>query len=90
MAGYDGCYLLREFAGKKVHVACERCQIRRRFDGDAMIERAGLDAPLPDLLTQIAVGMGCNLNIAPTPNGIRCGLKYDGPSVIGRKGKGKS
>lgn len=56
-------------------VECVRCQLRRRYDGMARFERAG-DCAMPDLLTKLAVGLGCDLNIAPTPEGIRCTLHY--------------
>ncbi len=87
MPKYEGAYLTGAFAGKKVYVGCERCKIQRRYDGNAIIERAGTEVALPDLLTTIAAGLGCYLNLAPTPNGIRCGLRYEGPSVLGRQKK---
>lgn len=76
MPRYQGARLSSELAGRKVHVICERCGLSRRYDGDAILARIGPDVPLPDLLTRIALGNGCTLNAAPTPNGIRCALRY--------------
>lgn len=81
MPKYTGARLTGDFRGRKVHVACDRCKITRRFDGDRIIDRVGTEVALPDLLSTIAAGLGCYLNQAPTPNGIRCGLHYDGPSA---------
>lgn len=52
------------------------CEIRRRYDGTAMLARVGGQMAMPDLLNLIARGNGCTLNDAPTPNGIRCGMHY--------------
>jgi hypothetical protein len=70
-----GARRLSQFRNQKVSVECVQCQLRKRYDGSALYERAG-DVAMPDLLTKIAVGLGCTLNIAPTPNGRRCGLHY--------------
>lgn len=71
--------ILAEFAHQKIHVQCLRCEIRKRYDGNAMIARAGGDIVMPELLNMIARGLGCTLNDAPTPNGIRCSMQY-GPT----------
>lgn len=76
MHASKGARSLSEFAGRKIHVECLKCEIRRRYDGDAMIARVGEDVVLPDLLNLIARGNGCTLNDAPTPNGIRCAMHY--------------
>ncbi|PZR84377.1 MAG: hypothetical protein DI537_33125 [Stutzerimonas stutzeri] len=76
MHAYKGARTLSEFAGRKIHVECLKCEIRRRYDGDAMIVRVGRDVVMPDLLNRIARGNGCTLNDAPTPNGIRCRMHY--------------
>lgn len=76
MHAYKGARSLSEFAGRKIHVECLKCEIRRRYDGDAMIARVGRDVVMPDLLNRIARGNGCTLNDAPTPNGIRCRMHY--------------
>lgn len=70
-----GARRLSQFRRCKIRVECDRCQLRRQYDGSALFERAG-DVSMPDLLTKIAVGLGCTLNVAPTPNGRRCGLHY--------------
>lgn len=76
MQAYKGARTLFEFAGRKIHVECLKCEIRRRYDGDAMIARVGRNVVMPDLLNRIARGNGCFLNDAPTPNGIRCRMHY--------------
>lgn len=58
MHAYKGARTLSEFAGRKIHVECLKCEIRRRYDGDAMIERVGRDVVMPDLLNRIARGNG--------------------------------
>lgn len=75
MSQEPGARRLSQFRNSKVEVECLRCQLRRRYDGESLYERAG-DVAMPDLLTKIAVGLGCELNVAPTPNGIRCSLHY--------------
>lgn len=75
-----GARLLSEYAGRKIHVECQRCEIRRRYDGNAMIARAGGDVVMPDLLNRIARGNGCTVNDAPTPNGIRCRMTFAQPN----------
>lgn len=79
MPQYQGARISKELKGRKVHVVCDRCKLRRRYDGTAMVEKIGPGVALPDLLTRIAVGIGCDLNIAPTPNGIRCAMRYAKP-----------
>lgn len=76
MHAYKGARTLSKFAGRKIHVECLKCGIRRRYDGDAMIARVGGNVVTPDLLNRIARGNGCTLNDAPTPNGIRCAMHY--------------
>lgn len=80
MPAFKGARTLAEFAGQKIHVECLRCQIRRRYDGDAMLARVGGAVVMPDLLNRIARGNGCTLNDASTPNGIRCGMHYGRPT----------
>ncbi len=75
-----GAFLSSDLSGLKVRVGCERCKLKRQFDGNALIDRAGRNEPLPGLLTRIAVGLGCDLNIAPTPNGLRCAMRYEYPT----------
>lgn len=70
-----GARRLSLYRNKKVIVECFQCQLRKQYDGSALYERVG-DVALPDLRTKIAVGLGCTLNVAPTPNGRRCGLRY--------------
>lgn len=74
---YRGALLSKELKGRKVYIACDRCKLRRRYDGTAMVEKVGPGVSLPDLLTRFAVGLGCDLNIAPTPNGRRCAMRYE-------------
>jgi hypothetical protein len=76
MHAFRGARTLSEYAGRKIHVECLRCEIRRRYDGSAMLARVDCRTAMPDLLNLIARGNGCTLNDAPTPNGIRCGLHY--------------
>lgn len=71
-----GARRLITYQNQKVAVACERCGMSRRYDGNAMIAKLGPDAVLPDLLRRIAHAEGCELINAPTPNGLRCGLRY--------------
>lgn len=78
MHAFKGARTLSEFANRKIQVECLRCEIRRRYDGNAMIARVGRDVVMPDLLNLIARGNGCSLNDAPTPNGIRCRMHYLG------------
>ncbi|MFN7089466.1 MAG: hypothetical protein ACK4P4_02805 [Allorhizobium sp.] len=61
---------------QKIVVACDRCGLSRRYDGNAMIDKLGPDVALPDLIGKIARAEGCELVNAPTPNGLRCGLKF--------------
>lgn len=79
MPHYQGARLSAHLSGQKVRVVCIRCKLQRQYDGTAMVSRVGPRVSLPDLLTRIAVGLGCDLNIAPTPNGIRCALHYEQP-----------
>lgn len=76
MHAYKGGRTLSESAGRKIHVECLKCEIRRRHDGDAMIARVGGRVAMPDLLNLIARGNGCTLNDAPTPNEIKCRMRY--------------
>jgi hypothetical protein len=75
-----GAFLSSDLSGLKVRVVCLKCEQRRQYDGNALIARVGRDVPLPELLTRIAVGLGCDLNIAPTPNGLRCAMRYEYPT----------
>jgi len=72
----QGTCILSEFADQKIHVQCLRCEIRRRYDGSAMIARVGGDVVMPDLLNLIARGKGCTLNHAPTPKGLTCSKTF--------------
>lgn len=76
MQASRGARTLADYAGQKIHVECLRCEIRRRYDGSAMLARVSAQTAMPDLLNLIARGNGCTLNDAPTPNGIRCGMHY--------------
>jgi hypothetical protein len=80
MPRYRGAFLSSDLAGLKVRVVCERCKLRRQYAGNALIERVGPEEALPELLTRIAVGLGCDLNISPTPNGLRCAMRYEYPT----------
>lgn len=71
-----GARRLISYQNQKIVVACERCGMSRRYDGNAMIAKLGPDAVLPDLVRRIAKAEGCELVNAPTPNGLRCGLRY--------------
>lgn len=77
MPRYQGARLSAQLNGHKVRVVCIRCKLHRQYDGTALVSRVGPGVSLPDLLTRIAVGIGCDLNISPTPNGIRCALHYE-------------
>lgn len=77
MPRYQGARLSAQLTGHKVRVVCIRCKLHRQYDGTALVSRVGPSVSLPDLLTRIAVGIGCDLNISPTPNGIRCALHYE-------------
>lgn len=48
--------------------------------------REGRAGGLSDQLSRIAVGLGCDLNIAPTPNGLRCVMRYEYPTGWDLKG----
>jgi hypothetical protein len=78
MSQYQGALLSKQLKGRKVYIACDRCKLRRRYDGTAIVAKVGPGVPLPDLLTRFAMGLGCDLNIAPTPNGMRCAMLYEG------------
>lgn len=71
-----GARRLSQFQNLKISVTCDRCGLSRRYDGNTMLAKVGSDFLLPELLTRIAIAEGCELNLAPTPNGKRCGLKY--------------
>lgn len=86
MSQYRGSLLSKELKGRKVRIACDRCKLRRRYDGTAIVAKIGPWVSLPDLLIRFAVGLGCDLNIAPTPNGRRCAMRYEGMTV-GREGQ---
>ena len=72
----SGARRLIVYRNQKITVACMRCGLTRRYDGNAMIEKLGPDVVLPDLVGRIAQAEGCSLIKAPTPNGLRCGLRY--------------
>ncbi len=86
MSQYRGELLSRELKGRKVYIVCDRCELRRRYDGSAIVAKVGPGVSLPDLLTRFAVGLGCDLNIAPTPNGLRCAMRYEYPTGWDLKG----
>lgn len=72
----SGARRLHVFKNQKIVVICDRCGLSRRYDGNRMIEKLGPDVVLPDLVGRIAKAEGCELVKAPTPNGLRCGLRY--------------
>lgn len=76
MSQGSGARRLQIYRNQKISVTCDRCGMARRYDGNAMLAKVGSDFLLPELLTRIAIAEGCELNLAPTPNGKRCGLKY--------------
>jgi RNase P subunit RPR2 len=76
MSPGSGARRLHEFRNQKIRVICDRCGMSRRYDGNAMLATVGSDFLLPELLTRIAIAEGCERNLAPTPNGKRCGLRY--------------
>ena len=67
MTHYQGARLSAYLSGQKVRVVCIRCKLQQQYDGTAMVSRVSPWISLPDPLTRIAVGLGCDLNIAPTP-----------------------
>ncbi len=82
-----GAFLSFDVSDLKVRVCCERCQLKRQFDLNGLIDRVGRNEPLPGLLTRIAVGLGCDPDIAPPPNGIRCAMRYEYPTGWYLKGQ---
>jgi hypothetical protein len=54
MQAYKDARTLSVYANRKIQVECLRCEIRRRYDGNAMIARVGRDVVMPDLLNLIA------------------------------------
>jgi hypothetical protein len=78
MQASKGARTLSDFAGRKIRVECLKSEIKRRYDGSAMLAPVSGRVAMPDLLNLIARGNGCKLNDAPTPNGIRCGMHYCG------------
>ncbi len=80
-----GAFLSSDLSGLKVRVGCERCKLTRQFDGNGLIDRVGRNEPLPGLLTRIAVGLGCDLNIAdPERRALRDALRI--PDRVGLEG----
>lgn len=76
MHAYKGARTLSELAGRKIHVECLKCEILRRYDGEAVIARVGGDVVMLGLLNRIARGNGYTLNDTPTLNGARCAMDY--------------
>ncbi len=72
----SGARRLITYENQKMAVGCDRCGLYRRYDANAMIAKLGRDVVLPDLLGKIARAEGCERVNAPTPNGLRCGLRY--------------
>lgn len=60
-------FLSSDLFSLKVQVGCERCKLKRQFDGNALIDRVGRNEPLPGLLTRIALGLGCDLGHCTDP-----------------------
>lgn len=73
-----GAFRLRKYANQKIFVVCDRCGMSRRYDGNRMLAKLGPDFVMPELLNKVAAAEGCKLINAPTPNGLRCGLRYGG------------
>lgn len=71
-----GARRLIVYRDQKITVACDRCGLSRRYDGNAMLKKLGPDVVLPDLVVRIARAEGCELVNAPTPNGERCRIRY--------------
>lgn len=76
MSQGSGARRLHIYKNQKIRVVCDRCGMSKRYDGNSMLQKLGPDFILPELLNKLAEAEGCELNLAPTPNGKRCGLKY--------------
>jgi hypothetical protein len=50
---------LLDYAGKRVTVICEECEILRHFEGDKLVAEYG-DEAMPHLLADLAKGLGCD------------------------------
>lgn len=74
----SGARRLQIYRNQKISVTCDRCGMSRRYDGNAMLAKLGPDFVMPELLNRLAAAEGCKLTNAPTPNGLRCGLRYGG------------
>lgn len=53
-----GARRLSSYPYKKILVTCARCNLRVRYDRDALLMTGG-DRGLPDFLTQVAERKGC-------------------------------
>lgn len=71
---HRGIPKLSDYRGAKIHVVCDTCGMRRRYDAAQMLERVG-DRPMPMLLFEIAKAEGCTR--AGSRMGEPCGLHYD-------------
>jgi hypothetical protein len=71
-----GARRLNVYRDRKIVVSCDRCNLAKRYDGNAMLAKLGPDVVLPDLIGRLAKAEGCELINAPTANGLRCGLRY--------------
>lgn len=60
---------------RKVRVYCALCQMKKQYDGNALIERLGPDFVLPDLLRKLGKAEGCE-TASITVGLVRCGLRY--------------
>ena len=73
-----GARRLIVYRNQKISVTCDRCGMFKRYDGNQMLTKLGPDFVMPELLNKVAAAEGCKLINAPTPNGLRCGLRYGG------------
>lgn len=71
-----GAVRLRKYANQKIRVVCDRCGMAKQYDGNQMLAKLGPDFVMPELLNRVAAAEGCKLINAPTPNGLRCGLRF--------------
>lgn len=60
MQAFKGARTLSEFAGRKIYVECLKCEIRRRYDGNATIARVGGRVAMPELLNLTLAFLACN------------------------------
>lgn len=75
---------LSDLPGLKVVVVCRRCDIRRQFDGMALLERIDADCNLPTLIKKIARGMKCELALKWKVEASfepQCQMRYDAEAM---------